>query len=177
PSLDDSDAVVRMLVRSLSKNPTIETWLATTGLIRNFVVVVENIADGVTPVKHLKPLRPSSPIRVAELSGRRYIDPRSFDRYAVIADAVASVDAAGAARLYANLKPRIEEAYGELGAPDRVFDRTLERAIVVLLRTPIVNESIRVTPKGIGYAFSDERLEDLTAAQKQLLRMGPRSVQ
>ena len=58
----------------------------------------------------------------------------------------------------------------------RSFDRTLERAIVALLDTPAVDASARLKPKGIGYAYTDERLESLTAAQKQLLRMGPRNV-
>jgi hypothetical protein len=177
PPLNDSDPLVRTLIRALSKSPGLEAWLATNGLIRNFVVVVSNVADGTSPVKQLKLLRPSSAFRVVARDGRQYIDPKTFDRYAVFADAVVSVDAAGAARLYATLKPRIGEAYGELGVSDPVFDHTLERAIIVLLRTPVVNDSIRVRPKGIGYGFADERLEGLTAAQQQLLRMGPRNVQ
>ena len=89
---------------------------------------------------------------------------------------MASVDPIGAARLYATLKPRIEEAHRELGSADVSFDTTLERAIVALLKTPILENPIPLKPKGIGYAYVDERLESLTAAQKQLLRMGPRNV-
>jgi hypothetical protein len=33
-----------------------------------------------------------------------------------------------------------------------------------------------VEPQGIGYRFEDANLESLTAAQKHLLRMGPRNV-
>jgi len=102
-------------------------------------------------------------------------DPRSYDRYNSIADAVSSVDAGGAAKLYATLKPRIEEAYKDRGTPDS-FDHTLERAIVSLLSTPAVDATERLKQKGIGYGYADERLESLTAAQKQLLRMGPRNV-
>ena len=40
----------------------------------------------------------------------------------------------------------------------------------------VLESPIRLKPKGIGYAYVDERLESLTAAQKQLLRMGPRNV-
>jgi hypothetical protein len=176
PPLDASDTLVRTLVQALTESPAVVAWLPTSGLIRNFTVVVANIAEGVTPAKHLKVLRPSSAFRIVERDGNAYVDPRSYDRYAVIADAIASVDPAGAARLYATLKPRIEEAHRDLGAPDQSFDRTLERAIVALLDTPAVDASARLKPKGIGYAYADERLESLTAAQKQLLRMGPRNV-
>jgi hypothetical protein len=176
PPLDASDALVRTLVRALSDNPAVTAWLTTNGLIRNFTVVVANIADGATPAKHLTVLRPSSAFRIVESDGKPSMDPRSYDRYAVIADAIASVDPAVAARLYGILKPRIEEAHRDLGSPDPSFDRTLERAIVALLETPIPDGSARLKPKGIGYAYDDERLEGLTAAQKQLLRMGPRNV-
>jgi hypothetical protein len=172
PPLGDSDPLVRTLMEQLSRHPAVAAWLATNGLIRNFVVVVANTAEGVTPAQHLRSLRPTSDFRVVDREGRQYVDPRSYDRYALIAGAVASIDAAGAARLYATLKPRIEEAYRELGDPDGEFDRPLERAIKVLIATPVVGDPIRVRPKGIGYAYTDARLEDLSGPQKQLLRMG-----
>ncbi len=176
PPLDASDAIVRTLVRALSESPAVATWLSTDGLIRNFTVVAANIADGTTPAKHLRALRPLSAFEIVERRGIAYIDARSYDRYAVIADAVASIDPAGAARIYAIIKPRVEEAHRELGFPDHSFDRTLQRAIVAILHTPILDDPVGLKPKGIGYAFADERLEGLTAAQKQLLRMGPRNV-
>ena len=83
------------------------------------------------------------------------------------------MDAAGIARLYTVLKPRIEEASAELGNPEP-FDRTLERAIVLLLDTPIPAGPIRVEPQGAtAYRYDSELFEALKPAQKQLLRMGP----
>jgi hypothetical protein len=175
PPLDASDTLVRTLVQALTESPAVMAWLPTNGLIRNFTVVVSNIAEGATPAKQLKVLRPAAPLRIATRDGSTYIDPRSYDRYARIADAAASIDAAGAAKLYATLKPRIEDAQRDLGTADS-FDHTLERAIVALLSTPVVDGSERLKPKGIGYGYADDRLEALTPAQKQLLRMGPRNV-
>ena len=176
PPLDASDSVVRTLVQALSESPAVVAWLPTAGLIRNFTVVVSNIADGATPAKQLKVLKPAPPFRVVDRAGGTYADPRSFDRYNRIADAVASIDPSGAAKLYATLKPRIEEAHRDLAASSESFDRTLERAIVALLETPTVDSPPRLRQKGIGYGYADDRLEDLTPAQKQLLRMGPRNV-
>ena len=175
PPLDETDDLVRKLVRALSSHPHVAAWLATEGRIRNFTVVVTNIAEGKAPAALVRMLRPSSPFRVVERSGDLYLDPRTYERYAGLADAVASIDPAGSARLYATLKPRIEEAHRELGGLDTPFDRTLERAIVLLLKTPVEDGPVPVEPRGIVYGFADEDLEDLTAAQKQLLRMGPRN--
>ena len=171
--LDQSDPIVRKLVAELSSHPRVMAWLATNGLIRNFVVVVENISTGTTPARHLRVLRPSGPFRVSEANDEIVTDPRSYDRYTPIADAVASIDAAGAARLYGALKLRIDEAYAELGRQEP-FDRALERAIAALLAVPNVTGDVRLEETGAtDYRYADTRLEQLTEAQKQLLRMGP----
>jgi len=177
PPLDESDALVRELVRKITSHPSALAWLATNGLIRNFTVVVGNVADGATPAKQLRVLRPGSAFAIVERNRQRFIDPRSYQRYDAIADAVASIDPPGASRLYATLKPRIGEAYAQLGQPADSFDSALERAIVALLQTPVVDGPVRVESKGgTGYRYADPNLEGLTAAQRQLLRTGPRNV-
>jgi hypothetical protein len=177
PPLDESDALVRELVRKITSHPSALAWLATNGLIRNFTVVVGNVADGATPAKQLRALRPGSAFAIVERNGQRFIDPRSYQRYDAIADAAASIDPPGASRLYATLKPRIGEAYAQLGQPANSFDSALERAIVALLQTPVVDGPVRVESKGgTGYRYANPNLEGLTAAQRQLLRTGPRNV-
>lgn len=173
PPLDESDSLVRTLVEKLSSHPGVAAWLATRGLIRNFTIVVVNIADGRTPASHLGPIRPAGGFRVIERGRQLVVDPRSYERYDALADAVTSLDPAGSARVYATLKPRIEEAYRELGFPQGSFDAALERAIVSLLATPVMDARVEVAPQGIVYGYADPRLERLTAAQKHLLRMGP----
>lgn len=176
PPLDQTDQIVRDLVKQITSHPRIAAWLATDGLIRTFTVAVQNVAEGTTPAGRFRALRPASGFETIARAGELHIAPRSYQRYDDLADAAVSIDAAGAARLYATLKPRIEEAYRDLGFPDTPFDRTLERAIVLLLRTPVPDTAARLEPKGIGYGFADPALEGLTAAQKQLLRTGPRNV-
>jgi Protein of unknown function (DUF3014) len=177
PPLDQSDPIVRELVRKITAHPAVMAWLATNGLIRNFTVVVANIAEGTTPARQLRVVRPAAPFRVVEQNRALVIDPRSYERYDRLAAAAASIDPSGAARLYATLKPRIEEAYGELGMPPQSFDQALERAIVSLLQTPVVDGPVRVETKGgVGYRYADPKLEGLTAAQRNLLRAGPRNV-
>jgi hypothetical protein len=176
PPLDETDPLVRELVGKLSSHPRVAAWLTTDGLVRNFAVVATNIADGRTPSTHLRSVAPTGPFRTVDRDGQLQIDARSYERYDRLADAVASIDAAGAATLYATLKPRIEEAYAELGHDEKSFDRTLERAIVSLLAAPAIPAAVDVQPRGIVYGYEDASLESLTGAQKHLLRMGPRNV-
>jgi len=176
PPLDQSDTLVRTLVGHLSSHPAIAAWLTTDGLVRNFTVAVENVSKGTTPAKHLRPLRPSGSFSATSSRGLTWIDPASYRRYDGIAAAVDSVDARGAAHLYATLKPRIEDAYHELIGPDAKFDLALERAIVQLLKTPIVDHDVQLRTDKVLYKYADPSLEELSSAQRQLLRMGPRNV-
>ena len=176
PPLDQSDALVRELAGRLSSHPVAAAWLATNGLIRNLTVVVTNIADGETPAKHLTPLRPTGPFSAKTSGGLTYIDPSTYHRYDGIAAAVDGLDARGVARFYATIKPRIDDAYRDLIGPDANFDQTLDRAIVMLLRTPVVDQDIRLRTGKVSYPFADASLEDLTAVQRQFLRMGPRNM-
>src|SRR5687767_2465799 len=116
--LGETDPIVRELVSRLSAHPRVAAWLATDQLVRNFAVVVLNIAEGRTPAKHLSALKPSGEFIAAEDGEVAYIDPRSYRRYNDYADAVGALDARGTAQVYATLKPRIQDAYRELGQPD-----------------------------------------------------------
>jgi len=175
PPLGESDALVRLLVGRLSSHPAVAAWLTSDGLIRNATVVVQNVAAGGTPARHLRHVGPQAGFAVRAEAGDTLVDPRSHQRYNWMADAVASIDAAGAARLYSTLRPRVEEAYAELGSTDAGFDATLERAIVVLLETPVVEGDVRLVTRGALYGYADPRLEALLPAQKQLVRTGPRN--
>jgi hypothetical protein len=173
PPLDQTDDIVRSLVSSLTRDPLVARWLSTSGLIRTFAVAVTNIADGQTPAKHLRVLAPDRPFQITERGDAIFVDPASYHRYDAIARAFSAIDPSGAAHLYGQLKPRIEDAYRQLGVNDRSLDQTVTAAIARLLATPAVEGPIRLQAKGIGYRYADDRLEDLPSAQRQLLRMGP----
>ena len=177
PPLPETDPLIRQLVTRLSSHPAVASWLATKGLLANFTVVSLNIAEGHVPTTHLRALEPRDRFRTAGSGSDITIDPRSYQRYDKYADAISSLDATGPARLYLTVKPRIADAYRELGYPDGDFDRVLERAIGELLKTPVVEGAVPLRQKAVTFAFADPRLESLSPAQKQFLRMGPRSVQ
>lgn len=175
PPLDLTDSLVREMVRQLSSRPEVATWLATDSLIRNFAVAVDNVADGKSPARHLRALTPKGPFRATAQGPIFRADARSFERYNGVAETVASLDAAALAKLYSTLKPRIADAYRELGHPEGDIDAALERAIVHLLTTPAVPEDAALNDAVLSYRYVDDRFESLSAAQKQMARMGPRN--
>jgi len=176
PPLDETDPVVRELVRKLSSNPVVAAWLTTDSLILNLVAVTSRIANGVTPVAELKSVGPVPRFVTRTVRGSTYIDRSSYRRYDRYAQAISALDARGVAELYKTLNPRIKEGYSRLTSGDDSFDPVLERAIVELLRVPVVDGEVELYPHGTVWAFADPQLQDMSAAQKQLLRMGPQNV-
>jgi hypothetical protein len=177
PSLDESDAFVRQVAAALSAHPELARWLARTALVRTLTVVVMNVAEGESPRPHLDFLAPKQRFKAARRPGRLIApDPAGFAGYDVFGDVVASVDAAAAAGAYRTLSPLFEAAYGELGHPEGGFERVLDQAVRALLAVPVLRSDVELVPHAIGFRYADPRLEGLTAAQKQFLRIGPRNV-
>ncbi|HEY0873141.1 MAG TPA: DUF3014 domain-containing protein [Vicinamibacterales bacterium] len=173
PPLDESDAFVRDMVGQLSQHPVVMSLLATDGLIRTFAVSMMNIADGDTPSRHLNTIKPERTFAVRKQRTQTVISPESYARYDTHAAAISGLDAAGVAKAYNTLKPRIQEALREVRGSNADIDRTMERAIVQLLSAPVVEGDVVVVQDIVGYSYADPTLASLSRAQQQLVRMGP----
>ena len=173
PPLGDLDAYVRPLLAALTSRPELAALLATDDLVRRFVVSVENVARGVSPSRQVRAVAPRGDFKVKPDSGALVIDPASFARYDGLVLMVEALDPQDLARLYGRIKPRLEEAHAELGVGG-TFDEQIQLALQHLLATPDVPASAHVQQaKGTNYAYSDPAIEGLSAAQRQLLRLGP----
>jgi Protein of unknown function (DUF3014) len=175
PPLDETDPLVRQLVSQLSSHPRVAAWLATDGLLRNFALVVVSVSGGATPIKALQSQRPSAPFEARDTPKGPVIDQASYHRYDAYADAIASLDARNTAKLYETLKPRIAEAYRDLGYPDADIDGAFTRAMIVLLRAPRLEGDVPVVRVSVNWKYADPEIEALTPAERQLIRMGPRN--
>jgi hypothetical protein len=177
PPLDASDAFLRERVGALSAHPALAQWLAQSDLASRFAASVDNVADGRIPRAHADFLRPSEPFRALGAEPALRVDPASYARWDAIGDVVASVDAGAAGALYRQVAPLFQEAYRVLGYPDRDFETRAIAAIDHLLAAPVLEESPPLVAHVNRYKWADPAIEQLSPAQKQLLRMGPRNVE
>jgi hypothetical protein len=176
-ALDKSDDVVRKSAGDLSSNPVFGQWLKSRDLVRRFVAAVDAIANGQSPRPQADFFSLKTPFPVLQKSGRTLLDPAGYDRYNVVADVFDSVSTAACAKIYRDFQGPLEQAYRELGYPAGGFHKTLFRAILEILRTPIVEAPMVLEKKVASYVFIDPKLEELSPAQKHLLRMGPENLQ
>ena len=175
PKLEESDGFVRGQAAPLSTDPVFAAWLKADNLLARFAAAAGMIGQGAVPRDALSFMAPRRKFKIRERGGYLFADPRGFARYDAAADAIGSLDAAAAARLFQKYKPLFQEAYQGLGEGKGDVRDALVRAARELLNTPAVGDGAPLKEKGIGYAYVDDALERLSPAQKQLLRMGPKN--
>jgi hypothetical protein len=171
PDLNASDEFVRRLVSGLSSHPRLAAYLVGDELVRRFVRTVAELAGGQYPGEHLPALRPEAPFSVREEGGRTVIAPESYRRYDLLAATVQSLDADGTARLFLQLRPLVDDAWEELGAPG-AFDEALALAFDNLAAVRFPPEPVEVVEVEGVWVYRDAEFEARRGAAKALVRMG-----
>jgi hypothetical protein len=171
--LDESDGAVKSALISLATNPAIAKYLVDESLLQKFVINVNNIANQEMSPNHNLINEPDGDFQVYQQAEREWIDAASFKRYNPYVEALESMEAEDLVALLNTYRPTIEDKFAEISMPGSSFDNTLLAAINELLDTPIVPLPIEVYSDSVMYKYRDDKLENLSGPQKQLLRTGP----
>ena len=178
PPVDQMDTFLRALLGTLSASPELAWWLTTDDLIRQMANGIDRIANGASPASELAGLKPKSGFIAIERRNTISIDAASYRRYDSLAALVSSLDARAVADAYQTIRPRLDEAYRQLGRTEAGIDTAVSAALQRLIDTPQPQDPIRLSHgAGASYVFADPSLERLTPIQKQLIRMGPDNLQ
>ena len=77
--------------------------------------------------------------------------------------------------VYERLYPLFQHAYEDLGYPGKYFNDRLVEVIDHLLQTPEVAAPIPLLQPRVFWEYADPALENRSAGQKLLIRMGPQN--
>lgn len=171
--LDESDGAVKSALLAIAESPLVAKYIVDEGLLQKFVINVNNIANEEMSPNHSLLTKPDSSFRIYQQADREWIDAASFKRYNSYVDALESMSTDDLLSLLDTYRPIIEEKYAEISMPNSSFDTTLLDAINELLDTPVVPLPIEVYSDSVMYKYRDDKLENLSGPQKQLLRTGP----
>lgn len=174
PPLDASDAFLRERLAGLGDEEW-RNWLVSEGLARRFVASVLAVSTGRSPSRAIDRPRLAGRFAVIDGPDGARIDPASYARYDRIAASIAALDVEQTRQAYRLLRPLLDTAWGEIAPAGESLDDAARRAIDALLAAPEAPPSPEVTlaPEDGLYHYRDPQLEQLNAAQKHLLRMGP----
>ena len=172
PALDYSDAEVKQRLLALNWRPGLANLFITEQMLRNLVVQADNVAQGQLAAGH--PLVQPLAQRFADIvDSSMQLDAKSFARYTPYVQLFESAPPEQVLALFNRYEPLLQQAFSELGYPDELFKNRLVQAIDLLLATPQVQYPLQLVRPSVMYQFADPALEQLPAAQKQMLRLGP----
>ena len=174
--------VTAALTRLLGREAVLK-FLDTTDFPRKFVATLDNLGREHAPVS-VWPVQPAPGRFLAGANGASHVvAAENALRYAPFVAFAGSVNAAQAVDLYRRMYPVLQQAYGELGFPDRALHARVLEVIDQLLATPEPTQPPEIALTDVKgpiaserpwtrYEYVDPRLERLAAGQKILLRVG-----
>lgn len=173
--LDVSDDAVKASLAdiSASNQEEVNRILMNEAVLQRFVVAVTNVANDELATNYRLVAPPEQSFRVYNQAGKKWIDAASYKRYTPYVNMLESFENEALLDLYETYQSDIQQKYSEIGDPDRDFENVVVDAIDQLLDTPEVPMPVEVYTDSVAYKYADERLENLSAPQKQLLRTGP----
>ena len=170
PALSDSDNEVQdSLVGALGRS--VEQVLVPKGIVRNFVVTIDNLPRKKAAVQ-LWPVKPVGGELTVAPGGEPTLSADNAARYEPFIKIVKNADVAQLAATYRHFYPLFQEAYVGLGYPDGYFNDRLVEVIDHLLATPEVAGPIKLTQPGVFYQYADPSIEERSAGQKAMIRIG-----
>jgi hypothetical protein len=173
PALEASDAPLHTALTALGGAQGLDAVLRPEMLVRHIVVTVDNLPRKRVAVE-LRPVRPvPGHFSVAGDEQNSTLDPANFARYSPYVKLVQQVDLQQFTALYFRFYPLFQQAYQNLGYPNGYFNDRLVAAIDDLLAAPDLQGPVPLVRPNVMYLYADPKLEELSAGQKALVRMGP----
>ncbi|MGH8495960.1 MAG: DUF3014 domain-containing protein [Gammaproteobacteria bacterium] len=180
PPLEESDPSITSALGELIGADAVRRHVVKESIIPSIVVTLDNLPRdevalrlrAINPVRG--PFTPSLQEGEFEPGEEHYeIQQEDFERYEPLVKLVESLDTDELVAIYRRHYPLFQNAYVDLGYPQEYFNDRLVEVIDHLLETPEVEAPIELTRPHVLYEFADPELEELSAGQKALVRMGP----
>lgn len=170
PALAESDAQVQdSLIGALGRS--VEQVLVPKDIVRHFVVTVDNLPRKKAAVQ-LWPVKPIGGELAVAPGGEPTLSADNAARYATVINMVKNADVKQVASVYRHFYPLFQQAYVDLGYPDGYFNDRLVEVIDHLLATPDIAGPIKLTQPGVFYQYADPSIEERSAGQKLMIRLG-----
>ena len=173
PALAESDPSLQDALAALFGSTIFDQFFYPQDIVRHFVAAIDNLPRK-TVAQRVIPIKPAtSAFRTSGPEGSTIVGADNAARYGPYVRALEAVDSAKLVALYVRFYPLFQQAYAELGYPSRYFNDRVFEVIDHLLATPEVRGPIALVQPKVLYEYADPALQDLSAGQKMLVRMGP----
>lgn len=172
PDAEQSDTLYRQALAKLFGEKSLKSLFHSDRMIRRFVATIDNLPRH-QPLATMMPVKPvAGAFLLDHHDGELSIAPANDQRYVSYLRIMVAVDPQRLVDMYVSFYPVFQKAYRELGYPDGFFNDRLIEAIDNLLVTPDVAPPIALEQSKVLYTYADKSLEERSAGQRIMLRMG-----
>jgi len=172
--LSESDASVAGALRRVASDQAVAGLILSSELVRHIVMTIDNLPRSKVATRLLPVKPPSGQFIVTNLDGSDLaISPANARRYRSYVRLAQTLETSRLIALYVHFYPLFQQAYEELGYPNLYFNDRVVEAIDDVLAAPEMDSQVKLVQPKVLYLFADPDLEELSAGQKIMIRMGP----
>jgi hypothetical protein len=172
--LNDSDASVVGALTRVANNQALAGLIISSELVRHIVMTIDNLPRSKVATRLLPVKPPSGQFIVTNVDGNDLsVSPANARRYKSYVRLAQTLETQRLIAAYVHFYPLFQQAYEELGYPNQYFNDRVVEAIDDLLAAPDMDGNVKLVQPKVLYLFADPDLEDLSAGQKIMVRMGP----
>jgi len=172
PAINNSDALVDQALTGLLGGRHFSNLVDVNSFIQRLVLTINNLPERKLPLAHIPFEFPEGNFAAAGDEENLRIAQQNYQRYAPYLDLLENTNPDTVIRVYVYLYPLLQTAYQQLGYPNAYFNDRLVYVLDHLLETPNPDDPLALERPSVTYTYADPTLENLSAGQKVLLRMG-----
>ena len=172
PILEDSDSYMLAAITGLLGNESLMKIFINKNLVQNLVVTIDNLPSMSAPTKVMPIELAGGEFLTAGRDSSLAISVKNAERYDAYMKIVDIVDAKTFVQLYVKSYPLFQQAYEELGYPDKYFNDRLIFVINDLLAAPDVEEPVKLVQPLVVYKYAESPLENSSIGQRIMMRIG-----
>jgi len=174
PSLAESDGEMLVLAGQLLGSGE-EKYLLRPQIVHRIVATVDSLPRARVPLP-VMPVRPvGGAFQTTGAGTTLAISADNADRYARYMGWITRLETSALVAAYRRDYPLFQQAYRELGYPTGEFNDRLIEAIDDMLEAPQPEPPVRLVVPRAMFDYADPTLQDASAGQKILIRLGPES--
>jgi hypothetical protein len=141
--------------------------------VRRLVITVDNLPRELVPSQMSMVQRVPGLLEVEQAGDVITLSPRNYARYDAFVSFAQSLDPRLLVSLYLRFYPLLDQTYKQIGHPTGRFHDRVIVAIDDMLAAPQPKGPIELVQPKILYRFVDPELQNLSAGQKIMIRIGP----
>jgi hypothetical protein len=173
PPVENSDGpILEALVGNFRADGLAE-FINMQDYVRRLVITVDNLPRELVPSQMSMVQRIPNLLEVEQTGETITLSPRNYARYNAFVSFAQSLDPRLLVSLYLRFYPLLDQTYKEIGHPTGRFHDRVIVAIDDMLAAPEPKGPIELVQPKILYRFVDPRLQNLSAGQKIMIRIGP----